>query len=89
MGSFEIYGRKLGKNVKTIVTPIEDESVCVKPEEITDVNSPDFWAWVADGVGHGKFPAIILAGLLDIWGTESEARKYGYRKCRMTPWIEA
>lgn len=91
MKSFEIFAWGFDDNgkkctMRSVVTPIADESEACDPSEMT---AETRWLWVADGKEHGKFPAVILPRCIEFWGSESEARKLGYRKCRMTDWAPA
>lgn len=38
------------------------------------------WVYVNDGRAHGKIPAIVLPGVMHIFGGEKAIRAAGYRK---------
>lgn len=59
-----------------VCVPMQDESNC---DHYAHANANQ-WVYTLDGKKHGKIPAVVLPGLVHIWGGESAIRKAGYRK---------
>lgn len=38
------------------------------------------WVYTLDGKKHGRIPAVVMPGLMHLWGGESTIRRAGYRK---------
>ena len=76
------------QHYKQIAVPMSDEECC----PVDEITAENCWAWVCDGEPHKsnvrkgmKYPAIILPRLINTWGNEEDARKIGYKKCKLSP----
>lgn len=55
-------------------------SLPMKDEANAGVFDNHGWAYINDGKEHGRIPAIVLQGLVDMFGGEEYIRASGYTK---------
>lgn len=63
------------KGYEAYIIPVKNEENLKKFEHIKSA----VWVYAKDGKSHGRLPALVLPGLVDIWGMEN-LQKAGYKK---------